>query len=30
MIRQGSSDANILELHPELAQQDIDNARGEM
>ena len=30
MIRQGSTDANILELHPELAQQDIDNARGEM
>ena len=29
MIRQGSTDANILELHPELVQQDIDNARGE-
>ena len=29
MIRQGSTDANILELQPELGQEDIDNARGE-
>jgi hypothetical protein len=29
MIRQGSSDVDILRLHPELEQSDIDNARGE-
>ena len=29
MIRQGSSDADILNLHPELELSDIDTARGE-